>query len=167
MNKKLLKIEKYLILVPATVILMSGLLYLILVPLGSIPHPESEDFNQKLASLVVFEVLLLPSFAALFSIWTAVDRYLGENIVLKYSTNPYIFAGVVVGIVISMAALFELLFPNHYFKHLMSIQENTAFLSMFIFGLPLCVPAIHLLIASRLEGANQSLGSKMSRSGTL
>jgi hypothetical protein len=33
---------------------LPGLLYLIFAPLGSIPHPHSDSFNQKLSSLVVF-----------------------------------------------------------------------------------------------------------------
>ena len=136
-------------------ILVPGLLYMIFASLGSIPHWQSDIFNQKLSSLLVFEIISLVSFAAIFSLWIAFEKYLNEGIVLKYSISPYIYAGVIAGIVISMAALLELFFPGHYLKQLLGVRDNTAFLSMFIFGLPLCLPAIHLLIIGWMENANQ------------
>ena len=155
MNRRILKLEKYLILGPVTIILVPGLLYLLLMPLGDASWVFSSGSAQKQISFILFEVLTLLSAGALYAIWVAVENYLESNITISFSTNPYVYSAIVIGVIISLSSLFELVYPNHLLKQALSIRENTAFLMMYIFGLHICIPAIHMLIVGRLNCANK------------
>ena len=154
MSQTILKLEKYLILSPVTIILVPGLLYLLLMPLGDASWVYSSGSAQKQITFILFEVLTLLSAGALYAIWVAVENYLESNITISYSTNPYVYSAIVVGVIISISSLFELAYPNHYLKQVLGMRENTAFLMMYIFGLPICIPAIHMLIIARSSCAN-------------
>lgn len=149
MNRSILKLEKYLFLVPASIVLVPGLLYMVLMPLGDAPSVFSNGTTQKQIAFVLFEVFTLLSAAALYSIWVAVENYLEDNTTTSFSTNPYLYTAIIIGIILSLSSLFELLYPDHYLKQLLNIPEKTAFLIMFIFGLPICIPAVHVLLLGR------------------
>ena len=159
MNQSILKIEKYLILYPTTFILVPGLIYMILMPLGDVASVFSNGSTQKQISFLVFEALTLLSAGALYSIWLATEKCLERESTFSYSKHPYIYAGIVVGILISLLSLIELAIPNHYIKQILEVPEKTAFFIMYIFGLPICLPAIHILLMSKYNHANKAINS--------
>lgn len=161
----ILKIEKYLLLLPVTIISVPGLAWMLLTPLGDLPFIIDRGFTQKLAQFLTLEILTLLSAGALISMWLAIEKYLKNEVALKFSENPYIYVLIIAGVIISLLSLVEFLYPNHYLKQLLGVKENTAFFLMYIFGLPICIPAVHILLLGKQDRANNTLQA-MPKSGT-
>ena len=147
--------EKNLILIPATFIIVPGMMYMLLMPLGDASWVFSIGSAQKQMAFVTFEALTLLSAGALYSIWVAIRKYLDNDSIITFSTNPYIYVAIVIGIIISLASVVEFVYPNHYLKQVLGIREKTAFFALYVFGLPICIPAIHILILAKLNCANE------------
>ena len=148
--------EKYLILFPTTFILVPGLLYMILMPLGDAISVFSNGSLQKQVTFLSFEALTLLSAGSLYSIWLATNSYLDNNVIFTFKNNPYIIVFLIIGIVISLLSVVEIIYPAHYIKQVLQIPEKTAFFIMFIFGLPICIPAIHILGISQSKCASNA-----------
>ena len=87
----------------------------------------------------------MASLFALVSIWFVIVKNIKSDIPLNFSTYPYKLTAIIIGILISIAALIEVFLPGHQIKQYLNIEEHTSFLTMYILGLPVCIPAIHLI----------------------
>ena len=156
MNKLLLTLEIILILVPITLISVPGLLYMLVVFLGSLSFHLYKNYPIHFLQNVTYATLSMASLFALVSIWLVIVKNIKSDIPLNFSTYPYKYTAIIIGILISIAALIEVLIPDHQIKQYLNIKERTAFLSMFILGLPVCVPAAHLMFLGSKNIANKS-----------
>ena len=130
---------------------------MLLTPLGDLSWIIDRGSIQQLAQVLTLEILTLLSAGAIISMWLAIEKYLHNGISIQFSANPFIYVFIVIGIIISFFALVELLYPNHYLKQILGIKESTAFFVIYILGLPICIPAIHILLLGKQIHANNAL----------
>jgi len=160
MNKLLLKLEVIIILVPITVISVPGLLYMNVVLLDGLSLHLYQNYPISFLRTMVYEILSLASLFALVSIWIVIIKNIKNDIPLTFSTYPYKYTAIIIGILISIAALIEHFLPGHQIKQYLNIKEHTSFLTMYILGLPVCIPAVHLILLGSKNIANNALNTE-------
>lgn len=159
MNKLLLKLEVIIILVPITIMSVPGLMYMLIVPLGDFSYALHNDSPIGLIRLLTFETLSIASLLALVSIWIVIVKNIKSDTPLTFSTDPYKYTAIITGVLISIAALIEVLIPDHQVKQFLNIKDHTAFLSMYTLGIPVCIPVVHLLLLGSKRIANNALNT--------
>jgi len=140
-----------------TVLLLAGpgLLYMIITPLGDLWFNLSQE---KLAQIIIIEILNVATALSLFAICYASYRFINFGQLISPTKTPIVFALLIIGIFISTLAGLELAIPDHMIKPMLGLKDNTAFFVIYIPGLSVCVPTLHLLTMSYIS-ANKRMQS--------
>ena len=155
LNRKIYIFEVCLILLPVTVILIPGILYMFLVPFGELVSTILRGTTLERMRFITYQSFTVLSACSIYSMWIASHLYISKNKIISFSKNPYLFISIIIGIVISLIGLMEILNPDTYIKEIFEYDIAHSFLNIYFVGLPISIPALHIIFMSQLNHANK------------